>query len=163
MNLAQSLDGHICRLDGSVDFLGDTSEENPKLFSKFIKTVDIVIMGRTTFDEYDIYGWDYLEGKKIIVLSSRPGNSDRVEFINSNIKELVESLQGVIWCFGGTSIIKSFLENDLVDEFYITTVPSIIGRGKRLFELGDYEYKLKLFDSEIKEKFITHIYTRQEG
>lgn len=162
LNLAQSIDGYICRMDGTVDFLVNPSEGTAVLFDKFLKSVDIVIMGRTTFDEYDHYGWEYLKGKRIIVLSTRHGESNKVEFINSDINDLMKSLEGVIWCFGGTNIIKSFLEYDLIDEFHITTVPRLIGEGKRLFAMGDYELNLKLKRSEIKDNFITHIYTKVE-
>lgn len=158
LNLAQTYDGYISRLDGTVDYLEAYGSGNSEQFNQFLLEIDTVIMGRTTYDEYNKYGWDYLKGKRIIVLTSRTGSSDIVEFYNGNLNELVKSIVGGIWCFGGTKVIHSFLEANLIDEFQITIIPKIIGKGKRLFEFGDYSLDLKFVKTIGEESLITNIY-----
>ncbi|MCK5731763.1 MAG: dihydrofolate reductase, partial [Tenericutes bacterium] len=109
LSLAQTYDGYISRLDGSVDYLQDITGDVLTQFEKFMSEVEVVIMGRNTFDEYNHYGWDYLKGKRIIILSSRKSSSENVEFYNGDLTELVKSINSSIWCFGGTKVIKSFL------------------------------------------------------
>jgi dihydrofolate reductase len=158
LNLAQTYDGHISRLDGTVDYLEQFGSGNEVQFKKFLSEVDSVIMGRNTYDEYNKYGWDYLAGKRVIVLSSRDGFSEIAEFYSGDLTQLVRSINNNIWCFGGTKVIKSFLEADLIDEFQITTVPKIIGKGKRVFEIGDYDLNLELVKTFINNSTITCIY-----
>ncbi|XMB73100.1 dihydrofolate reductase family protein [Mycoplasmatota bacterium WC30] len=158
LNVAISYDGYISREDGTVDFLGNPDLITDDLLVSFLKNIDVVIMGRTTYDQYNRYGWDYLNGKRIIVLSSKAGDSDQVEFYNGDVVELVKSLDCGIWCFGGGKVIKAFLDADLIDVFHITTMPTIIGRGIRLFEPGDYSYKLELISTEEMGSMVTHKY-----
>lgn len=147
LNVAISYDGYISRDDGSVDFLDVKDLEGTDLLKSYLKEVDVIIMGRNTYDEYDKYGWDYLDGKRIIVLSSKKRSSKVVEFYNGSVIDLVESIDNGIWCFGGSKVIKTFMESDLIDEFYIVRMPVIIGSGKPLFEQGNYKAKLKLIES----------------
>ena len=158
LSLAQTYDGYISRLDGTVDYLTEVSGAVLEQFNSFMQEVEVVIMGRTTFNEYNKYGWDYLKGKRIIVLSSKPSISKGIEFYNGDLIELVKSINKTIWCFGGTKVIKSFLEARLIDEFQITTVPKLIGKGKRVFELGDYDIDLTLIKSINHNNIVTTIY-----
>jgi len=158
LNLAQTYDGYISRLDGTVDYLEQFGSGNQKQFDRFLSKIDTVIMGRTTYDEYNKYGWDHLKGKRIIVLTTKIGSSNEVEFYSGDLIKLVKSIDKNIWCFGGAKVITSFLEANLIDEFQITTVPKIIGKGKRVFEFGDYDFDLKLIEIIRDESVITNIY-----
>ncbi|WP_409014846.1 dihydrofolate reductase family protein [Dyadobacter aurulentus] len=39
-----------------------------------------------------------------------------------------------IWLYGGSSLIKSFIQSDLIDIYQISLHPVAIGNGKPLFE-----------------------------
>jgi len=50
--------------------------------------------------------------------------------------------------------------NNLIDEFYITTVPYVIGDGIRLFDNGNYSSKLSIIDSVRIGDLMTTIYKK---
>src|SRR2546423_6796820 len=67
-----SVDGFLARLNDSFDFL-KTAEGGPHGFTQFFNTVDVVVIGRRTFDVVRALGHFGLYGKKqVVVLSSRP-------------------------------------------------------------------------------------------
>lgn len=39
-----------------------------------------------------------------------------------------------IWLYGGSSIITSFINNNLIDEYRLSIRPVVLGSGKPLFE-----------------------------
>jgi SAM-dependent methyltransferase len=67
-----SVDGFLARLDDALDFL-HTGEQEPHGFKEFLASVDVVVIGRRTFDVVLKLGHLALYGKKpVVVLSSRP-------------------------------------------------------------------------------------------
>jgi hypothetical protein len=67
-----SVDGFLARPDDALDFL-HTGEQEPHGFKEFLASVDVVVIGRRTFDVVLKLGHLVLYGKKpVIVLSSRP-------------------------------------------------------------------------------------------
>ncbi|PGA78119.1 hypothetical protein COL91_28910, partial [Bacillus pseudomycoides] len=58
-------------------------------------------------------------------------------FINDNILEEVNKLKNKpgkdIWLYGGASLITTFINLGLVDEFRLSVHPVILGEGKPLF------------------------------
>src|SRR6516225_8521702 len=67
-----SVDGFLARPDDTFDFL-QTGEQEPHGFKEFLASVDVVVMGRRTFEvvlnlgHLTLYG-----GKPLVVLSGRP-------------------------------------------------------------------------------------------
>ncbi len=49
--------------------------------------------------------------------------------------------------YGGCGLVTSFAKLDLIDEYYLMTVPVILGEGKHLFE-GVNKKVLKLVESK---------------
>ncbi len=162
LNLAQTLDGYICRMDGTVDYLDDMAGDMEQ-FQRFVDTVDVIVMGRTTYDEYVGYGFDFYKNQKIVVWTTRPHDAyDNVVFFTGNLEELLAKHQNdTVWCFGGTRVISQFLAADAIDEYHITTVPYLLGEGKVLFEPGAYEQALKLDRTVIHNGVITAIYHKE--
>jgi len=67
-----SVDGFLARLDDTFDFL-QTGEQEPHGFKEFLASVDVVVIGRRTFEVVLKLGHLALYGNKlVIVLSSRP-------------------------------------------------------------------------------------------
>src|SRR5215471_21458430 len=65
-----SVDGFLARLDDTFDFL-KAGEGVPHGFTEFLNSVDVVVMGRRTFDVVRNLGHLGLYGKKpLMVLSS---------------------------------------------------------------------------------------------
>ena len=66
-----SVDGFLARPDHALDFL-ETGEQEPHGFEEFYASVDVVVIGRKTFEVVLGFGGWYYGKKPVIVLSSQP-------------------------------------------------------------------------------------------
>ena len=158
--IATSLDGFIARANGDLDWLAgaeSTSTEQDYGYQEFMDTVDTIVVGRKTFELVLTFdAWPY-DGKKVVVLSSKPSAVpphlvDNVEWLSMPPQRLVERLaaQDAIHLYiDGGKTIQGFLNAGLIDELTITGVPVLIGTGVPLF--GPLNHDVRL----------THIATRQ--
>jgi len=163
LNLAVTLDGFISRKDGSVDFLDNMNNDMLDLFNNFLDKIDVIIMGSRTYLEYKKFGFELFNKQKIYVLSNKIKKTDNnISVLSGNVLEQINTLRKTksIWCFGGSNVVKFFMINNLIDEFYITTVPYVIGDGIRLFDNGNYSSKLSLIDSVRIGDLMTTIYKK---
>lgn len=152
--IATSLDGYIARENGSVDFLDVYNESGDDYgYKEFYDSIDTIIMGGTTYGQFGSSKKfkSFYMGKPIFVFSRKnSGKNENVTFVNENVKEFVNTLNPTtsknIWMLGGASILDEFLKNDLVDEFIITVMPVLLGKGISLFKKGHVERKLKLLN-----------------
>lgn len=158
--IATSLDGFIAREDGDLDWLPgsdpneshDSGEVNEDYgYQEFMDSVDVLVMGRSTFETVLAFGqWPY-GGKRVVVLSSklRPGSDDlpeSVEVMSGSPGEVIEALQESgarhLYIDGGKTI-QGFLNAGLIQELIITVVPVLIGTGIPLFGALDHDLKLQ--------------------
>ena len=161
-----TIDGFLARPDGALDFLPTPSDPNEDFgFADFLASVDVVMMGRKTFDQVaafvnDGVPWPYA-GKPVYVVSrtmrqedippetlaaARASDENKETKISVSAASPAETLRVVAretrkkkgsrplraYVDGG-SIVRALLEEDLVDEMVLTTVPVLIGRGAPLF------------------------------
>jgi len=136
-----SLDGFIAREDGNIDWLVKfESEEVNDSFREFITGIDVIVIGRGTFEKVISFPtWPY--DKKVYVLSSTIKKvpdiaKEKVSILSMPPKALLNYLANEgfsnIYVDGG-KVIQSFLGEDCVDELIITKVPELIGTGIPLF------------------------------
>ena len=161
--IATSLDGFIAREDGSLDWLPgsdgepvDDGNNEDYGYHTFMETVDVLIMGRNTYEMVLGFGpWAYGE-KKVIVLSKSlkelPSElPDVVELTSCSPDEIVKRLEASgykhAYIDGGLTI-QSFLKADLIDEITITRIPVVIGRGIPLFGPLAKDYWLKHIETK---------------
>ena len=68
---------------------------------------------------------------------TQKGTDNKAIFINDHILEEVNKLKNKpgkdIWLYGGASLITTFINLGLVDEFRLSVHPVILGEGKPLF------------------------------
>jgi dihydrofolate reductase len=136
-----SVDGFLARPDDALDFL-HTGEQVPHGFTEFFASVDVVVIGRRTFEVVLKLGLLALYGKKpVVVLSSRPldlssvagGNVEQTSGEPSEIKGQLKARGfGHVYVDGGTTI-QRFLAARCIDRLVITRVPVLIGAGIALF------------------------------
>jgi dihydrofolate reductase len=136
-----SVDGFLARTDDTLDFL-DTGEQEPHGFKEFLASVDVVVIGRRTFDVVLKLGHLALYGKKrVIVLSGRPLDLSSVtgglvEQMSGEPSDIVAQLESRgfkhAYIDGGITI-QRFLAAGLIDRLVITRVPVLIGGGIPLF------------------------------
>src|ERR1700678_1563621 len=72
------VDGFLARAPHSLDFL-DTGEQGTPGFEEFYDSVDVVVIGRKTFEVVLTFGKWFYGKKQVVVLSSRPLDLSTVE------------------------------------------------------------------------------------
>lgn len=164
LQLASSLDGYIAREDGSVDFLNQENETLSKDFTNFLSTIDVIVMGRGSYLKMLEFGDLPFKDKQIFVMSSTLKESpySHVTITNQSIGEWINHDHGRIWLFGGSKLIQSFINLNLIDEFQIHIVPHIIGRGMPLFLPSKSVMNLKLTNHQTYDDGMTLTYKRDE-
>ncbi|MFL0363898.1 dihydrofolate reductase family protein [Pseudobacillus sp. 179-B 2D1 NHS] len=156
LDLAVTLDGFIEGANGEVDWCIMDSEME---FVNFLNQIDTILYGRKS---YELWGeftpktedddtekelWRLIHSKEKYVFSKTQKSTDnKAIFINDHILEEVNKLKNQpgkdIWLYGGSSLIATFVNLGLVDEFRLSVHPVVLGEGKPLF--GDIEERLNL-------------------
>lgn len=132
-----SLDGFIAGPNDELDWLPTEGFEDT--FTPFMEGVGAMLMGRRTFEVVDGEGsWSYGE-TPVLVPTRRPLATERptVRRVEGSIEEVVAEARRAagdknVYLDGG-ALIRSALDADLIDEFTITVVPTILGAGLPLF------------------------------
>ncbi len=169
--IAMSLDGYIADKDGNVSFLGGdgSDKENFGSYPQFIETIDTVVLGYSTYhqivNELSPDEWAY-KGKKSYVLTHKNiKNTNEIIFTSEDISKLTSNLKKEaeknIWICGGASIINQFHKKNLIDEYIITIIPTILGDGIRLFDKTDIELKLKLKSTKNYNGMVDLVYEKR--
>ncbi|MFS0576772.1 dihydrofolate reductase family protein [Sporosarcina sp. 179-K 3D1 HS] len=149
LDLAVSLDGFIEGKNGEVDWCIMDSEME---FIDFLHQIDTILYGRKSYELWGEYMpeneaevthaekemWEVLHRKEKYVFSrTQKGNGSNAVFINEDIQEEVNKLKNKpgkdIWLYGGASLITTFLNLGLVDEYRLSVHPVVLGEGKPLF------------------------------
>jgi dihydrofolate reductase len=152
--IATSIDGFIARPDGRIDWLNEANAGVPSGedfgYKEFMKSVDVLVRGRNTFEQVLTFdAWPY-EDKRVVVLSSKPLSvpvelTDTVSTSAESPKVLVERLsaEGALHLYvdGGVTI-QRFIATGLIDDITITLIPIILGQGRPLFGRIDKDIPL---------------------
>lgn len=151
--IAISLDGFIARGNGAIDWLPmgdpDGSGEDDG-FEAFMTSIDVLVMGRHTYEQVLTFGdWPY-GSQQVVVLSSRrlslhEALPETVTTASGSPAEIIKMLenQGArhLYIDGGQTI-QQFLDDGLIQELTITTIPVLLGSGIPLF--GPLEADIQL-------------------
>jgi dihydrofolate reductase len=148
--IACSLDGYIAGRDDDIGWLFDDEDYH---YSKFLASIDTVLMGRRTYDLMLQMGPFPYAGKECFVFTrTLMGGDENVEFVNQPVNEFIDLLRKRegrdIWLVGGSELISHFMLAGIVDEFVISVHPRIIGDGIPLFKSGIPSYALRLVSTE---------------
>ena len=161
LDLAVTLDGFIEGKNGEVDWC---IMEPDMEFTKFLNQIDTIFYGRKSYDAWGEYRptvnvddsekemWNLVHSKKKYVFSrTKNETNDKAILINENISEEVNKLKDMpgkdIWLYGGASLITTFINLGLVDEFRLSIHPVILGEGKPMFIDIKQRVNLKLVDT----------------
>lgn len=157
--IATSIDGFIARENGDINWLSIVEMKDEDYgYNEFIHTVDTVIMGRKTYHAVKSMTKEFPHKSRTCYVISRTlqGKEGDVEFYNGDITELIESLKNKngkhIFIDGGSEIINELRARNLIDEYIISVLPILLGKGIRLFRDMDSQEELtcewaKKFDS----------------
>jgi dihydrofolate reductase len=125
---------------------------------------DAMLLGRVTYEQWAAY-WpsktaedapfaDYLNNVPKFVVST---TLDKAEWNNSTLIQgnLAEELAKLkqqpgkdISISGSATLVRSLLQDELLDELRLMVYPIVVGSGRRLFEDGGDQKPLKLVDAQ---------------
>ena len=159
LGLANSLDNYIARKDGGSDWL-HWSNEVAEISARFMKTVDVLVMGRKTFEVMLAAGETSYPGatnyvftrsaKKAAALKKRVGKKANLQIVSEDAATFVAQLKSTkgkgIVVFGGGELASTLFNADLVDEVVLNVHPVILGSGIPLFPGIKRQINLELFD-----------------
>jgi dihydrofolate reductase len=154
--IATSLDGHIAREDGSIDWLEAANATVPQGedcgYSDFMSSVDVLVMGSGTFDKVLSFPeWPYGE-KAVWVVSGTltrlpdhlPSQGRLMNCTPGEIATIARQSGFKRLYVDGGKLIQSFLREGLITDLKITTIPVLLGSGRPLFGplAGDVKIEL---------------------
>ncbi len=159
--IAASLDGFIATSDEKLDWLMKHSDADlgDLHYNRFLEEIDIVVMGRATYDWVRNEGQENpYPGKRTIVASSHPleGAPAHLERWERSIDALVEELrrqEGNVWMVGGGKLQMAFLERDALDEMHIFFAPNMLGGGVPLFPPTGHVREARLLQADKRGPF----------
>lgn len=149
--IATTLDGYIASPDGSIDWLKHYEGGKEDYgYARFYASVGSILIGHTTYRQALTFGAYPYAGKKCFVFTKNKmkKNDSHAQFVRSPVasftKKLVQTEQKNIWLVGGSTLIHAFLEENLIDEFIITYIPLLLGKGIPLFKKNNSKVSLAL-------------------
>jgi len=162
LDLATTLDGFIEGPNGEIDWCIMDDDMD---FDGFLSGIDTIFYGRVSYDAWGNYQpnenvsaeeeklWKTVHSKNKLVFSSQNRADENAAFINGDIPTKVSEIKNQegkdIWLYGGASLIKTFIQHNLIDVYRISVHPIALGNGKPLFEDLKERVNLKLIKTNI--------------
>ncbi len=157
--IATSLDGYIADINGGIGFLDifPAPEGDDMGYYDFIDGVDAILMGRKSFETVLGFGIAWPYSKHVFVWSNNMTEipedlNSKVTLVNGDIKNVIDHIHQVgfnnLYIDGGKTI-QSFIEENLISEMTITTVPVLLGEGISLFGKSNGLKKFKCVGNKL--------------
>ena len=165
LSAAISFDGFIEGPNGEIDWIIFGENEGPSDLMQLIEEIDTVLYGRVSYEmwgnpeiteqssdfEKNFYG-PLLKMDRYVFSRTKTEFDGNAKVVSDNIAELVTDLKSRpgknIWLYGGASLVTTFMNLDLVDEFWLGVMPVILGKGKPLFTDVEQRHRLRLKESK---------------
>lgn len=170
LQMQVSLDGFVCGLDGEMDWTTYQWDDELKNYVKeLMAPADSFIIGRILYEGMSMY-WpaaetnpDTDEDTRVVAktFNSMPKHIFSKTLVNAEWNnaiiesgDLVETINtlknqegGDIMLYGGVSLVSSFIQNNLIDEYHLFVNPTAIGKGKSIFGNLTGNFGLQLVNS----------------
>lgn len=169
--IAMSLDGYIADRHGGVGWLDGQGNdgENIDTYSEFVKNIDTVLMGWNTYHqivtELSPAEWVYEDLKSYVFTHNRSCSTEQICFTNENPIDLLKALKPQsgkdIWICGGANLIEQLMSENLIDRYYISVIPVLLGGGIRLFEEFPSQQQLRLVKTQSYNGIVELVYERK--
>ena len=174
-----SLDGFAVDKQGSLDFF-PTTEENryaDERQLKFLDTVDMILLGRKTYELFVDY-WPTVSTEKELIadklneipkvvisnsLERAPWGSWAPATIMSGdavsaIRRLKQLPGKNIILWGSISLLQSLVKADLIDQYRMQICPSIVGGGRALFDAAEQYKSLTVVEQGVTPSGVVYVH-----
>ncbi|HSR18493.1 MAG TPA: dihydrofolate reductase family protein [Ignavibacteriaceae bacterium] len=162
LDVAISLDGYIEGPNGEYDWCFVDQDYG---FTELLNKIDTIFYGRKSWELFGNYFpsenspeiekkmFKMMSRKKKYVFSRTLKSVEGATLISSNIEEEVNKIKQKpgqdIHLFGGASLVTTFVNSNLIDEYLLAVHPVILGAGKPLFIDIKERKNLELTDSKV--------------
>ena len=123
--------------------MGRMSEGDDELY----ETVEAIVMGWTTYHQIVTALSRTSRGPPWVTHRQRE-NRENVCFWNGELTALADQLKteskGNVWICGGASVARQLLKENRIDKLWLSVIPTVLGKGVRLFPGLHRELSLKL-------------------
>lgn len=169
--IAMSLDGYIAEENGGVDWLvGDGSQpDHPGSYPRFYESIDTIILGYTTYHQIatELFPekWIYEDKLCYICTHKKHSSTSNMVFTDTVPGTLVHTLKQQpghdIWICGGALLANQLIQEDLIDRYHISIIPTILGKGISLFQPSDHMKNLTLISTEQYNGIVDCVYEKR--
>jgi dihydrofolate reductase len=146
--------------NGPWTFEYDRGDEGNQFKLDELMEAQVHLLGRVTYEGFAA-AWPSREGefadrlnsaKKVVVSTTLTDpewqNTTVISHdVPGQIAKLKADTDGAILVAGSGTLVRTLLDDDLVDELRLMVFPTILGRGKRLFPDGIDRRKLRLLEA----------------
>ncbi len=171
-------------VDGYADHTAVIADEElHDFFTNYLKIIDMVLLGRKTYEMMASY-WphareDPKSTRSEIEFADRYNNIEKVVFSRTlksvnwnnttlNKRNLVDEVRKMKQdeskniSAGSLSIATQLLELNLIDEFWFLVHPVILGKGVQLFESLNVKSDLKLLDTKVFRSGVVALHYKKD-
>lgn len=138
--IAISRDGFIADKNGGVDWLNSFCADLPPDmdcgYKDFFQSIDLIVMGRKTYEQMLTFGDWPNAGKHTYVFteSTEKPEHDEITFVNTSVQDFMKKIEQEqpdckIWLEGGANLVQQFHDAGLIDESIITIIPVDLTEG----------------------------------
>lgn len=152
--IATSLDGYIAGENDDLSFLSIVEKPGEDYgYLNFMKKVDTIVMGNKTYNWIIKNAPNFFHSDKLtyVITHQKNENKGNIKFYSGDLSRLINNIknysQNDIFIEGGADIINQLLINQMIDEYYISIIPYILGSGTKLFKGNEPPQELSLIDS----------------
>lgn len=140
--ISMSLDGFIATNDDDLSWLSIVEQEGEDYgYGEVMERTDTYIVGRKTYDVVrTLTGGDFPQATThdcYVITREARDDEPGVTFYDRDIGALIDEIRSRpgtdIYCDGGGQIVRMLMERNLIDEYIISVIPTMLGEGKRLF------------------------------
>ncbi|MEY3990431.1 MAG: hypothetical protein RI985_1512 [Chloroflexota bacterium] len=162
IQLQLSADGYMASPDGQMDWANHNwSDDLNQYVGDLTKTIDCIVLGRTLAEGFIPYwaanpdqpGAEVFNNTAKVVCSRQLTTSPWANTTiatgdaGTTMRALKQTAGGDVICYGGSSLVASLIQHQLVDEFFLFVNPTAIGRGASPFQALTLYQPLTLVDA----------------
>ena len=147
--MATSVNGYIAKENNETPW----SDEEWQSFSKFVKEIKNIVIGKNTYDIMEESDEFSKIGNPFTVIISKKDFAHNSNFaIAKSQKEALKILKEKNFAkalvAGGGMLNSSFMKEKLIDDIYLDVEPLIFGKGIKLFSDNNFDAKLELIGTK---------------
>ncbi len=165
LSAAISFDGFIEGPKGEIDWIIFGENEGASDLMQLVEEIDTVLYVRISYEmwgnpeiteqssEFEKnFNGAIAKMNRYVFSTTKTDFGGNAIVVKDNVAELVNRLKTKsgknIWLYGGSSLVTTFMNMDLVDELWLGVMPVILGQGKPLFSDVEHRHRMRLKEAK---------------